>query len=286
MATTAFTKMQSLGNDFVMLDNISTQLPLEPDIIRHLADRHVGIGCDQVIVASPGDDSADFFMRIFNADGTEVGQCGNGARCFARYLIENGWTDKRHLVVQTSSAQLELVLEDGGQVSVNMGTPLFEPAAVPFDSLTCQKDYVLHIGEEQVRIHIASIGNPHAVLSVDDINCAPVKSLGPAIECHPAFPQKANVGFVQVCDRRHLKLRVWERGVGETMACGSGAGAAAAVCRKQGLVDDTVEVELPGGMVEVSWSGRDGLWLRAPRPPYIVGKLNSLSRELNHARNC
>ncbi|MDP6267257.1 MAG: diaminopimelate epimerase [Arenicellales bacterium] len=265
--------MQSLGNDFVMLDNISTQLPLEPDIIRHLADRHVGIGCDQVIVASPGDDSADFFMRIFNADGTEVGQCGNGARCFARYLIENGWTDKRHLVVQTSSAQLELVLEDGGQVSVNMGTPLFEPAAVPFDSPTCEKDYVLHIGEEQVRIHIASIGNPHAVLSVDDINCAPVKSLGPAIECHPAFPQKANVGFVQVCDRRHLKLRVWERGVGETMACGSGAGAAAAVCRKQGLVDDTVEVELPGGMVEVSWSGRDGLWLRGPATTVYRGEI-------------
>ena len=273
MATTAFTKMQSLGNDFVMLDNISTQLPLEPDIIRHLADRHVGIGCDQVIVASPGDDSADFVMRIFNADGTEVGQCGNGARCFARYLIENGWTDKRHLVVQTSSAQLELVLEDGGQVSVNMGTPLFEPAAVPFDSPTCEKDYVLHIGEEQVRIHIASIGNPHAVLSVDDINCAPVKSLGPAIECHPAFPQKANVGFVQVCDRRHLKLRVWERGVGETMACGSGAGAATAVCRKQGLVDDTVEVELPGGMVEVSWSGRDGLWLRGPATTVYRGEI-------------
>ena len=273
MATTAFTKMQSLGNDFVMLDNISTQLPLEPDIIRHLADRHVGIGCDQVIVASPGNDSADFFMRIFNADGTEVGQCGNGARCFARYLIENGWTDKRHLVVQTSSTQLELVLEDGGQVSVNMGTPLFEPAAVPFDSPTCEKDYVLHIGEEQVRIHIASIGNPHAVLSVDDINCAPVKSLGPAIECHPAFPQKANVGFVQVCDREHLKLRVWERGVGETMACGSGAGAAAAVCRKQGLVDDTVEVELPGGMVEVSWSGRDGLWLRGPATTVYRGEI-------------
>ena len=265
--------MQSLGNDFVMLDSISTQLPLEPDIIRHLADRHVGIGCDQVIVASPGNDSADFVMRIFNADGTEVGQCGNGARCFARYLIENGWTDKRHLVVQTSSAQLELVLEDGGQVSVNMGTPLFEPAAVPFDSPTCEKDYVLHIGEEQVRIHIASIGNPHAVLSVDDINCAPVKSLGPAIECHPAFPQKANVGFVQVCDREHLKLRVWERGVGETMACGSGAGAAAAVCRKQGLVDDTVEVELPGGMVEVSWSGRDGLWLRGPATTVYRGEI-------------
>ena len=273
MATAEFTKMQSLGNDFVMLDNLSTSLLLEPDVIRYLADRHVGIGCDQVIGASPGKDSADFFMRIFNADGTEVGQCGNGARCFARYLIENGWTDKRHLVVQTSSTQLELVLEDGGQVSVNMGTPLFEPAAVPFDSPTCEKDYVLHIGEEQVRIHIASIGNPHAVLSVDDINCAPVKSLGPAIECHPAFPQKANVGFVQVCDRRHLKLRVWERGVGETMACGSGAGAAAAVCRKQGLVDDTVEVELPGGMVEVSWSGRDGLWLRGPATTVYRGEI-------------
>ena len=144
---------------------------------------------------------------------------------------------------------------------------------MPFDSPTCEKDYVLHIGEEQVRIHIASIGNPHAVLSVDDINCAPVKSLGPAIECHPAFPQKANVGFVQVCDREHLKLRVWERGVGETMACGSGAGAAAAVCRKQGLVDDTVEVELPGGMVEVSWSGRDGLWLRGPATTVYRGEI-------------
>ena len=273
MATAEFTKMQSLGNDFVMLDNVSTALSLETDVIRHLADRHVGIGCDQVIVASPGDDSVDFVMRIFNADGTEVGQCGNGARCFARYLTENGWTDKRHIVVQTFSARLELVLEDGEQVSVNMGTPLFEPAAVPFDSPTCEEDYLLRIGEEQVRIYIASIGNPHAVLSVDDINCAPVKSLGPAIECHPAFPQKANVGFVQVCDRRHLKLRVWERGVGETMACGSGAGAAAAVCRKQGLVDDTVEVELPGGRVEVSWSGRDGLWLRGPTTTVYRGEI-------------
>tara|TARA_B110001454_G_scaffold43302_1_gene42415 strand:- start:147 stop:959 length:813 start_codon:yes stop_codon:yes gene_type:complete len=265
--------MQSLGNDFVMLDNLSTSLLLEPDVIRHLADRHVGIGCDQVIVASPGDDSVDFFMRIFNADGTEVGQCGNGARCFARYLAENGWTDKRHIVVQTSSAQLELVLEDGGQVSVNLGMPVFEPAAVPFDSPTCEEDYMLRIGEEQVRIYIASIGNPHAVLSVDDINCAPVERLGPAIECHPAFPQKANVGFVQVCDRRHLKLRVWERGVGETRACGSGAGAATAVCRKQGLVDDSVEVELPGGMVEVSWSGRDGLWLRGPATTVYRGEI-------------
>ncbi len=273
MATAEFTKMQSLGNDFVMLDNLSTSLLLEPDVIRHLADRHVGIGCDQVIVASPGDDSVDFFMRIFNADGTEVGQCGNGARCFARYLAENGWTDKRHIVVQTSSAQLELVLEDGGQVSVNMGMPVFEPAAVPFDSPTCEEDYMLRIGEEQVRIYIASIGNPHAVLSVDDINCAPVERLGPAIECHPAFPQKANVGFVQVCDRRHLKLRVWERGVGETRACGSGAGAATAVCRKQGLVDDTVEVELPGGRVEVSWSGRDGLWLRGPTTTVYRGEI-------------
>ena len=273
MTTAEFTKMQSLGNDFVMLDNVTKPLLLRPDVIRYLADRHVGIGCDQVIVASPGNDAVDFFMRIFNADGSEVGQCGNGARCFARYLTENGWTDKRHIVVQTSSAQLELVLEDGEQVSVNIGTPVFEPAAVPFDSPTCEKEYVLHIGEEQVRIHIASIGNPHAVLSVDDINCAPVKSLGPAIECHPAFPQKANVGFVQVCDREHLKLRVWERGVGETMACGSGAAAAAAVCRKQGLVDDTVEVELPGGMVEVSWSGRDGLWLRGPATTVFRGEI-------------
>ena len=269
----AFTKMQSLGNDFIMLDGIRHAVRLDSATVRRLADRHTGVGCDQLIVAEPGDDSVDFHMRIFNADGSEVGQCGNGARCFARYLLESGLTAKRRLRVRTQTSHLTLEADDDWQVSVEMGIPQFEPDDIPFRAPARAREYQLLVGGESIRLAVASIGNPHAVLRVDQIANAPVSRLGPAIEQHPDFPQRTNVGFAEITGRRHLRLRVWERGVGETRACGSGACAAMAVYRDEGLVDDVVQVELTGGVVEVNWPGTGTLHMRGPAETVFRGEI-------------
>jgi diaminopimelate epimerase len=269
----AFTKMQSLGNDFIMLDGIRQTLQLDPATVRRLADRHTGVGCDQLIVAELGDDSVDFHMRIFNADGGEVGQCGNGARCFARYLLETGLTTERRFRVGTRTTRLTVQADDDWQVSVEMGTPQFEPDDIPFRVPARAHEYQLLAGGENVRLSAVSIGNPHAVLRVDNVVDAPVSRLGPVIENHPDFTERTNVGFVEIADRGLLRLRVWERGVGETRACGSGACAATAVCREQGLVSDCVRVELSGGAVEVNWPGTGPLGMRGPAETVFRGEI-------------
>ena len=251
-----FTKMHGLGNDFVVFDAISQPLRLTPEQIRHIADRHFGIGCDQVLVVEPPrSDAADFGYRIYNADGGEVEQCGNGARCFARFIHEQGLTDKAEVVVETSSGLIRLSRPVDNQVTVDMGVPVLEPARIPFDAPTRQARYQLKLEGGAVEIGAVSMGNPHAVLQVSDVETAPVSELGALIEHHPRFPQRVNVGFMQIVSPTHIRLRVFERGVGETLACGTGACAAVVVGNLQGLLQSQVEVDLRGGRLVLSWPG-------------------------------
>lgn len=251
-----FTKMHGLGNDFVVFDAINQTLRLTPEQIRHIADRHFGIGCDQVLVVEPPQGTvADFRYRIFNADGGEVEQCGNGARCFSRFVHEQGLTDKAEVTVETSSGLIRLSRPVDNQVTVDMGVPALEPDRIPFDAPTRQARYTLNLDGGAVEIGAVSMGNPHAVLQVGDVDTAPVAELGPLIEHHPRFPQRVNVGFMQVIAPNRVRLRVFERGVGETLACGTGACAAVVVGNVQGLLQPQTEVELPGGRLVVSWLG-------------------------------
>ncbi|MBB3061045.1 diaminopimelate epimerase [Microbulbifer rhizosphaerae] len=251
-----FTKMHGLGNDFVMLDGISQRIKLSPEKIRRLADRHFGVGCDQVLVVEPPrTPDADFRYRIYNADGGEVENCGNGARCFARFVRERRLTGKRQLVVETAGGILQLNLLEGDQVSVDMGVPALEPEQIPFIADRYADTYPLEVDGEVYTIGAVSMGNPHAVLLVEDVEQAPVNTLGPKIENHDRFPQRVNAGFLQVDSRTETRLRVFERGVGETRACGTGACAAVVSAHQRGLVDDTVRVRLPGGTLTIHWSG-------------------------------
>jgi len=251
-----FTKMHGLGNDFVMLDGISQRIKLSPDKIRRLADRHLGIGCDQVLVVeSPRTPEADFRYRIYNADGGEVENCGNGARCFAKFVRERRLTGKKQLLVETNTGMLELKLLDDDKVSVDMGAPILEPEQIPFAADRRAETYPLEVGGEVYTIGAVSMGNPHAVLLVEDVDSAPVNRLGPEIERHERFPQRVNVGFLQIESRTRARLRVFERGVGETRACGTGACAAMVSARQRDLVDDTLEIQLPGGTLTIHWSG-------------------------------
>ena len=270
----SFTKMHSLGNDFVLLDGVRRPFHLGRDHIQHLADRHRGIGCDQLIVAGPGRNGADFSMRIFNTDGSEAEQCGNGARCFAKFLHDEGLTDQTRLVVDTGSRLIQLEIEDDWQVVVDMGAPGFEPAALPFDAQDEANVYQLDVAGEIVEISAISLGNPHAVLLVDDVDTAPVERLGPAIERHSRFPQRTNVGFACPITRSKIRLRVWERGVGETLACGSGACAAAVACHRLGRIDEEIEVELPGGIASVRWPGQGPVFLRGPAVTVYRGEID------------
>jgi diaminopimelate epimerase len=251
-----FTKMHGLGNDFVVFDAIRHRLELTPEKIRRLADRHFGIGCDQVLLVERAKTvGVDFGYRIFNADGGEVEQCGNGARCFARFVRDRGLTDKDEIVVETAAGVIRPRLEPDGQVTVDMGVPEFEPARVPFDANARAPSYRLDVGGETLEVIVLSMGNPHAVQLVPDVERAPVTTQGPLIERHPRFPRRVNAGYLQVLDRGHVRLRVWERGAGETLACGSGACAAVVVGRARGLLDDRVAVELRGGQLRVRWEG-------------------------------
>ena len=252
----AFTKMHGLGNDFVVFDAISQNVALSPEQIRFIADRHFGVGCDQLLlVERPTRPGVDFRYRIFNADGGEVEQCGNGARCFARFVVDKGLTNKREIVVETNAGIIRPRLEDDGQVTVDMGAPRFAPRDIPFQAETEAERYTLDMDGVAVEIGAVSMGNPHAVIRVADVDAAPVAEWGPRIERHPRFPQRVNVGFVQVLARDHLRLRVFERGTGETQACGTGACAAMAVARRWGLVDEAVMVELRGGRLLIRWPG-------------------------------
>ncbi|MFH1819600.1 MAG: diaminopimelate epimerase [Pseudomonadota bacterium] len=255
-----FTKMHGLGNDFVVLDAISQDFVPTPAQVRWLADRHFGIGCDQLLVVeratTPG---VDFRYRIFNADGGEVEQCGNGARCFVRFVHEQGLTDKREIHVETKSGLIAPRLEADGQVTVDMGLPRFLPAEIPFDSpLTEMSDAVvqpLDVNGMQIDISVVSMGNPHAVQVVADVDAAPVAVQGPLIESHLRFPRRVNAGFMQVVDRHAIRLRVHERGAGETLACGTGACAAVVAGIRRGLLDTPVRVATRGGELSIAWDG-------------------------------
>jgi diaminopimelate epimerase len=253
-----FTKMHGLGNDFVVFDATRQPLPLTPARIRALADRHFGIGCDQVLLVEAADQpGVDFRYRIFNADGGEVEQCGNGARCFARFVHDRGLTDQRAIRVTTNTGIITLRLEDDGQVTVDMGRPRLDPPAIPFLADTQADRYSLQVGDERLTVGVVSMGNPHVVLTVPDVATAPVARLGPLLEQHPRFPNRVNVGFMTVVSRDHLRLRVYERGVGETLACGTGACAAMVVGQLQHALADTVQVDLPGGSLCIHWPGGD-----------------------------
>lgn len=252
----SFTKMHGLGNDFMVVDAISQPFRLRPEMIRKLADRHFGVGFDQLLVVEPpGMPDVDFRYRIFNADGSEVEQCGNGARCFARFVRDQRLTNRRVLRVQTAAGVIELRIGRDGWVTVDMGVPELNPPAIPFAADSLQLVYPVEVNGQLVELSVVSMGNPHGVLLVDDVDTAPVETLGPLLERHPRFPARANIGFLQIIDRGHARLRVYERGSGETLACGSGACAAVVVGRLRGLLDDKVRVTLSGGDLVIEWQG-------------------------------
>jgi len=264
-----FTKMQGAGNDFVVLDETRQRLDLRPEQYRRLADRHFGVGADQVLSVRPSPEpGVDFEYVIHNADGGQVEQCGNGARCFVRYVRDKGLTDRDVVRVRTLSGIIEPRLNPDGRVTVDMGPPVFEPAAVPFDPAGLSPHaeggwhtWKLALGTSAdapiVSVAVLSMGNPHAVQFVPDVDKAPVTEQGPRIEHHPRFPKRVNAGFLQVVDRSHARIRVWERGAGETLACGTGACAAVVAGIRLGLLDRRVDVQTRGGLLTIEWAGGD-----------------------------
>ena len=251
-----FTKMHGAGNDFVVLDGVRQQIELLPEQLRLMADRHFGIGCDQILlVESTQNADADFSYRIFNSDGGEVEQCGNGARCFMRFVHDQKLTSKREIVVETHSGLITPRLEQDGRVTVNMGAPIFESTRIPFAGGSGAASEPLEVDGNILRISALSMGNPHAVQVVDDIEKAPVRDLGPLIESHLRFPNRVNAGFMQVMDRHHIRLRVYERGSGETLSCGTGACAAVVAGIRRELLDSPVNVATRGGALTISWEG-------------------------------
>lgn len=265
-----FTKMHGIGNDFVVFDSFSNPVNLTREQIRHLADRQFGIGCDQVLLLErPQTDGADVRYRIFNADGGEVMQCGNGARCAAVYLKENGLVDKSEIVAETGAGDLVLHINDDGRVTVNMGVPEFEPSKIPLQAEEYSEQYTLIHGEDEITFGAVSMGNPHAVIIVDDVDIAPVNIIGPAIQLNELFPESVNVGFIQILNRKAFKLRVYERGSGETLACGSGACAAMVIACQQGYLEGTIDAELRGGHLTLSWAGEG-------QPVYMTGSATTV----------
>lgn len=276
MQPLSFTKMHGLGNDFVVIDGIRQSFSPTPEQVRKIADRHFGVGCDQVlIVLPPTEHGTDFRYRIFNADGGEVSQCGNGARCFARFVREKGLTDKSDMVVETRSGVIYPSIQADGQVKVNMGVPEFEPASIPFIAPRRQPIYTLEVGGQQLEVSVLSMGNPHAVQIVADVDAAPLAIQGPLIENHLRFPERVNAGYMQVLDASHIRLRVYERGAGETLACGSGACAAVVAGRLRGLLDEQVDVAVHGGALRVAWAGEGTpVWMTGPAVTIYDGNLN------------
>ena len=265
-----FSKMHGLGNDFVVFDGVRQSVVLTPAQLRYLGDRHFGVGCDQILLVEKSTrPDVDFRYRIFNQDGGEVEQCGNGARCFVRFVHDQGLTDKREIRVETMSGLISLRLENDGNVTVNMGEPIFTPEKIPFVSENDNLIQPLHLGGEDVAITAVSMGNPHAVQVVSDVDAAPVATQGPLIERHPRFPQRVNAGFMQVVERGTIRLRVFERGTGETLACGTGACAAVVAGIARGLLDSPVRVETRGGELTIAWDGR-GTPVRMTGPAVTV----------------
>jgi diaminopimelate epimerase len=248
--------MHGLGNDFIVIDAISQKIKLSTSQVQKLSDRRFGIGCDQVLLVEvPTNPDVDFRYRIFNADGSEVENCGNGARCFAKFVTDRKLTGKRNIVVETASGIMTLKLQDDNQVTVDMGEPVLEPSAIPFNADSRQTTYPLQLSDQTLEIGAVSMGNPHAVTLVDDTQTAPVENWGPQVENHPDFPQRVNAGFMQILSRNEVNLRVYERGAGETLACGTGACAAVVAGRLRNLLDSKVTVNLPGGSLVIEWQG-------------------------------
>lgn len=271
-----FTKMHGLGNDFMVVDLISQRAFFDAMTIRRLADRHFGIGFDQLLIVEPPDfPNVDFKYRIFNADGSEVEQCGNGVRCFARFVYERQLTNKKRFKVQTSAGIVEPELGENGWVRVNMGYPKFLPNEIPF--LAEEPDALYDIAlqdNELLTIDVVNMGNPHAVTIVPDVLTADVAKIGPQVEAHARFPQRVNAGFMQIVDEKHARLRVFERGVGETMACGTGACAAAVSGMRRGLLANNVEIELAGGKLQIEWKEGDVVWMTGPTATVYEGCLD------------
>ncbi|HSH97462.1 MAG: diaminopimelate epimerase [Methylophilaceae bacterium] len=274
-----FTKMHGIGNDFVVIDAYSSIVSLSANQIRAIADRHFGIGCDQLLLVEKSTlPDVDFRYRIFNADGGEVEQCGNGARCFVRFVHDKHLTQKNEIRVETMRGIITLMLENNGQVTVNMGPPRFIPDQIPFIADSTTETYSLDLGSEQINISALSMGNPHAVQIVANTESAPVAQQGPLIEAHPRFPEHVNAGFMQIVDNHHIRLRVFERGSGETLACGSGACAAVVAGIKLGLLNSPVNVAMRGGELSIIWNGSNSdVMMTGPAEPVFDGELD-LSR--------
>ena len=270
-----FTKMHGLGNDFVVFDGVRQAFDLTREQLRLIADRHFGVGCDQILLVEKATTAdADFRYRMFNADGGEVYQCGNGARCFVRFVHEHGLTTQSEIRVETGAGPLVLRLEADGQVTVNMGVPRFELADIPFVAQTRALTYALEVDGSVVVISALSMGNPHAVQIVNDIELAPVLEQGRLIEGHVRFPQHVNAGYMQILDRRHIKLRVFERGAGETLACGSGACAAVVAGVMRGVLDEAVLVTMRGGDLSIRWLGEgEPVWMTGPAVTVFEGEI-------------
>lgn len=271
-----FTKMQGAGNDFVVIDSYTQPISLTTDQIKFIANRYFGVGCDQLLmVEKTTTPNVDFRYRIFNADGGEVEQCGNGARCFVRFVVEKGLTQKHEISVETASGVISLQLQDDGQVTVNMGAPRFAPAQVPFEAPSQQTLYPLALTQTEIQISAVSMGNPHAVTVVNDVNTAPVAEYGPQIESHPRFPQRVNAGFMQVLNPHAINLRVYERGSGETLACGTGACAAAVSGIQLGLLSSPVVVNTRGGQLTITWAGNQSpVMMTGPAEIVFDGEIN------------
>ena len=276
MTKLKFTKMHGAGNDFVVIDGVRQEIYLTPEQLRLIADRHFGVGCDQILVVKRSNtEEADFRYLIFNADGGEVEQCGNGARCFVRFVHDHKLTSKRAIVVETKGGLISPSLEDDGRVTVNMGAPIFEAARIPFKSDSDAVMQPLEVNGEAVQITAVSMGNPHAVQIVEDVEQADVLTMGPLIENHPRFPRRVNAGFMQVVDRGHIKLRVYERGAGETMSCGTGACAAVVSGIQRGLLDSVVQVATHGGVLTISWAGAGApVMMTGPAISVFDGEIN------------
>ncbi|MCL1126661.1 diaminopimelate epimerase [Shewanella surugensis] len=270
-----FAKMQGLGNDFMVVDGVTQNVFFSPDHIKRLADRNLGIGFDQLLLVEPPyDPDLDFHYRIFNADGSEVEQCGNGARCFARFVRNKGLTNKKKIRVSTASGKITLKIEHDGQVTVNMGVPNFEPNSMSFNAKKAEKTYLLPTSLKTFLCGAVSMGNPHCVLDVDDVAAEPVDEIGRLLTKHERFSKGVNVGFMQVISRDQIKLRVYERGAAETLACGTGACAAVAVGQLQGKLGSRVQVDLPGGSLMINWEGEGKpLWMTGPAVHVFDGQI-------------
>ena len=279
-----FTKMQGAGNDFVVVDGVSRGIEITPERARQIADRHFGVGCDQVLlVEKPLRGDADFRYRIWNSDGAEVEQCGNGARCFVRFVHDKGLTKNNEIRVETLSGVIVPRLEADGQVTVDMGRPLFDPERIPFDASGLRpapggKRWPLELPGREAKVAVLSMGNPHAVQTVADVDSAPVATEGPLIERHRRFPRRVNAGYMQLVSRTRIRLRVWERGAGETLACGTGACAAVVAGIREGLLDDSVEVDTRGGRLTIRWAGGENdpncaVWMTGPAVTVFEGEI-------------